>query len=204
MLDFMNSTEHRSNRGHAGACIALFLVLSCLLFSLDGCGVRPKYYTRPDAGAGKIRKIAVLPIENFTSDGLAAERIRKLVIAEILTKGVDVVEPGEVSSVLIDMKIKSLNSLSIKDIREMSKTLGVEVLMLGSVEAYGISNGISTTYPEVSIHLTLLDGATGNVIWSAWNTSEGPSFWTRHFGSEGPTLSETARKVVRNALNTLL
>ncbi len=204
MLNLMAGTVKRNKSGDAGALIALLLAVSCLFFSLYGCGTKPKHYTRPDSGVGNLHRIAVLPIENFTNDGLAAERVRKLVIAEILSKGVDVVEPGEVTSVLIDLKLKSLSSLSVKDIQSMAKTLGVDVLMMGSVEAYGISNGVSTSYPEVSVHLILLDGATGNVVWSAWNTSGGPSFWTRHFGVDGPTLSETARKVVRDAVNTLL
>jgi hypothetical protein len=34
-------------------------------------------------------------------------------------------------------------------------------------------------------------------------TSGGPSFWTRHFGAEGASLSDTANTVVKEAIDTL-
>jgi hypothetical protein len=75
--------------------------------------------------------------------------------------------------------------------------------MRGSVEAYGISRGISVSYPEVSINLMLVEASSGNVMWSVCHTSGGPSFWTRHFGAEGISLSEAATKVVKEAIDTL-
>jgi hypothetical protein len=71
------------------------------------------------------------------------------------------------------------------------------------VEAYGISRGISVSYPEVSINLRLVEPSSGNIIWSVCQTSGGPGFWTRHFGAEGISLSDSASKVVKEAMDTL-
>ena len=106
--------------------------------------------------------------------------------------------------VLIDQKIKSLSSVRTTDLQNLAKTLGVEALMMGSVEAYGISRGISVSYPEVTINLRLVEASSGNIVWSVCQTSGGPSFWTRHFGAEGISLSEAANKVVKEAIDTLL
>jgi TolB-like protein len=148
--------------------------------------------------------MAVLPFESLTNDEYAGEKIRKTVITELLSRGVDVIEPGEVTRVLIDQKIKSLSSIRTTDLQNMAKVLGVEAFMMGSVEAYDISKGISVTYPEVTINLRLVEASSGNIVWSVCQTSGGPSFWTRHFGAEGISLSEAANKVVKEAIDTLL
>ena len=180
------------------ACIAgsvFFLVV------LLGCVSDP--VTKPETDIDPVKKMAVLPFENFTGDRYAAEKIRRIVITELLSEGVEVIEPGEVTRLLKEMNLRSLNSLGVPEIQELGKTLGVEAVMAGSVEAFGMSQGISVTYPEVTINLMLLDASSGAIIWSVRSTSGGASFWTRHFGAEGMSLSETARKVVKKAFDTL-
>ncbi|MEW6163124.1 MAG: hypothetical protein AB1606_07425 [Nitrospirota bacterium] len=168
-----------------------------------GCGGGPKHFIRPKTDTSNIKRIAVFPLENFTTDEYAGEKIRRSVITELLSRGIDVIEPGEVTRVLRELKVRSLGSIKMTDIQSIGKTLGVEAVMTGSVEAFGISRGISVTYPEVTIHLILLEASSGNIIWSVWYTTGGASFWSRHFGAEGITLSEAARKVVKQAIGTL-
>ncbi|MEW6418226.1 MAG: hypothetical protein AB1480_08905 [Nitrospirota bacterium] len=142
-------------------------------------------------------------MENFTSDEYAGEKVRRVVITELLSRGIDVVEPGEVTRVLRESNIRYLGSIKITDIQNIGKTLGVDAVMIGSVEAFGISRGISVTYPEVTIHLILFETSSGNIVWSVRHTVGGASFWTRHFGAEGITLSEAVRKAVKESINTL-
>ncbi len=183
-------------------CVNFLLFALCsLLIFICGCG--PKHYIRSKTDISNVKKIAILPFENFTSDEYAGEKIRRLVITELLLRGIDVIEPGEVTRILRESKVRSLGSIKITEIQDMGKTLGVEAVMMGSVEALGISRGISVTYPEVSIHLILLESSSGSIIWSVWHTTGGANFWTRHFGSEGISLSEAARKAVKEAVDTL-
>lgn len=180
----------------------LLLTLSSLLIFIYGCG-GTEHYARPETDIINIKRVAVLPMENFTSDEYAGEKVRRLVITELLLKGIDVIEPGEVTRVLRESNIRSLGSIKITDIQNIGKTLGVEAVMMGSVEAFGISRGILVSYPEVTINLLLLEASSGSIIWSIRHTEGGASFWTRHFGAEGITLSETARKAVKEAIDTL-
>jgi len=177
-------------------------ILGFLLISICGCG-GPKFYVKPKSDIEKIKRVAVLPFENFTSDEYAGEKIRRLVITDLLLNGIDVVEPGEVTRTLRDLQVKSLSSMKGADIQSMGKTLGVDGVISGSVEALGTGRGVSVSYPEVSIQLMLLDVSSGGIIWSVQHTVGGASFWTRHFGSEGITLSEAARKAVKEAIATL-
>jgi TolB-like protein len=180
------------------------MLLAFCLFFVIGCGTTSKhYYVRQQVDYSSIKRIAVLPFETLTSDEYAGEKIRQSVITELLSRGIDVVEPGEVTRALVELKIRSLGSIRTTDIQTLAKTLGVEALMMGSVEAYGISRGITVSYPEVSISLRLVEASSGKIIWSVCNTSGGPNFWTRHFGAENISLSETASKVVKEAIDTM-
>jgi TolB-like protein len=182
----------------------VLIAFTFLLVLVGGCATNTSMqYVRRNIDYSDFKRIAVLPFESLTTDEYAGEKIRKTVITELLSRGVDVVEPGEVTRVLIEQKIKSLGSVRTADLQNVAKTLGVGALMMGSVEAYGISKGISVSYPEVSINLRLVEASSGNIIWSVCQTSGGPSFWTRHFGAEGASLSDTANTVVKEAIDTL-
>lgn len=187
---------------HAAAKALLFFSIFIFIW---GCGGAPrsKHYMRENFDIENVKKIAVLPMENFTENVFAAERIRKAVISEILSRGVDVIEPGEVTKTLSELKVKSLGHIAIKDIEELGKKLGVEAVMVGAVEHYGTRTGVTVSFPEVSIDLRLVETASGNIVWSIWHTSGGPGFWTRHFGAEGRSLSDSARKVVKEAVDRL-
>lgn len=178
-------------------------MLLFFLIYMYGCLGGKRHYTRPDTDIVNIKKIAVLPFENFTSDKHADEKVRSMVIIELLSRGMDVIEPGEVIKTLLESNVRSVHSISVSDIQNMGDSLGTEAVIMGSVESFGMSRGITVSYPEVTIHLMMLDTKTGNIIWSTWHSTGGASFWTRHFGTEGSTLDETSSRVVKEAFDTL-
>lgn len=181
----------------------IVLGLGCFIVLFEGCAVAPKHYTRPDFDPVGIKAVAVLPFENFTSDDFANEKIRRSLIIELLKRNIDVVEPGEVLRGLNEMKVPSIGSIKVKDIQDIGSRFDVKEVIMGSVETFRMSKGISVTFPEVTINMRMLESSTGNILWSVSHTSGGPSFWTRHFGAEGAALDETSGKVVKEALDTL-
>lgn len=195
-MDFTYRNERHSIIIVSAALIALGLLFLC------GCA-QQQHFVRQGTDLEHIRSIAVLPFENFTRDDFAGEKIRRIVITELLTRGVDVTEPGEVTKLLRELNVMSLRSIKTKEIQKLGETLGVDAVMSGSVEAFGISKGINVTYPEVTINLMLLDTGSGKIIWSVRESTGGASFWTRHFSAEGMPLSEAARKTVKEAIDTM-
>jgi TolB-like protein len=176
------------------------LSILIFIFLITGCG--PKHYVREKVDPAGIKKVAVMPFENFTADEYAAEKIRRIVITDLLSRGVEVVEPGEITRIIRESKIKSLSSIKTAEVQDIGKASGAYAIMIGSVEYFGISRGVSVTYPEVTANFKLIETSTGKVLWSVRHTSGGADFWTRHFGSEGKSLSEAAGEVVREAMNT--
>lgn len=180
-------------------------ICSLLLFFLVfmyGCWGGKRHYVRPNTDISDIKRIAVLPFENFTSDKHAGDKVRSMVIIEMLSRGMDVIEPGEVIKTLLESNVRSIHSISVSDIQNMGDALGIKAVLMGSVESFGMSRGVSVSYPEVTIHLMMLDTESGDIIWSTWHSTGGASFWTRHFGAEGRTLDETSSRVVKEAFNT--
>ena len=204
----VNSKTKRLYR-HISACCTnpvrrlIITVLCSFTVFIAGCsGLEMKHYVRPDIDLHDIKKVAVLPLENFTSDKYASEKIASLVIINLLSRGIDVVEPGEVTSALRRLKIRAVSRISTDDVRNLGRELNIDALIIGAVETYGISRGISVSYPEATISLRLIEPESGIALWSIWHTAGGAGFWTRHFGVEGRTLDETSIAVVREALDT--
>jgi hypothetical protein len=183
--------------------VLLNLAILFFLIFIYGCRAGQKQYIRPDTDISNIKHIAVLPFQNFTSDRYAGTKVRSMATIELLTRGIEVIEPGEVTKTLRDLKVRFVNTITVEDIQHLGKTLGVEAVLMGSVETFGISKGISVDYPEVTVHLMLRDTASGKTIWSSLHSSGGASLWTRHFGAEGKTVDETAEQVVREAFDSL-
>jgi len=191
--------EIYKNKGRYACLSTAIAVLGIMLL----CGCAQKYFIRESVDITRIRSIAVLPFENFTRDDFAGEKIRRIVITELLSRGVDVTEPGEVTKLLSELNVRSLRSIKTEEIKKVGETLGVDAVMSGSVEAFGISKGINVTYPEVTVNLMLLETGSGNIVWSVRSSTGGASFWTRHFGAEGIPLSEAARRTVEDAIDTV-
>ena len=182
------------------------LIIICVFLSMLAYGCTHsslKNYIRPQIDFTKFRKIAVFPLENMTANEFSDEKIENLLIIDLLSRGVEVIEPGEVSSALTKSKVRSVQAIPAADVQKIGKSIQADAVIIGSGGTFAMSKGISVSYPEVSIHLMLIDISSGDIVWSVWHTSGGPSFWTRHFGAEGATLDEVSKEVVRDAVDTL-
>lgn len=192
------------NKGRRLSVGPLALLIGALLVLLTGCGgVAPTYYKSQGFDAREIKKVAVLPLDPLAGGKNAGERFRMSIIAELLSRGVDIVEPGEVIRALKAMNIQYLRGISVDDIKEIGKRLDADAVMTGSVGSYEMRKGINVSYPDVSINLFLYDTSSGEILWSVWHSTGGATFANRHFGTESRTLNEAAREVVKEAIDVL-
>ncbi|MDO8282737.1 MAG: hypothetical protein Q7U10_09000 [Thermodesulfovibrionia bacterium] len=181
--------------------VLIILLLADIVF-LYGCAVN-KYYKKPDYNIALVKKVAVLPFENFASDKYAGEKIREKVVIELLASGFEVVEEGEVMMQLTQLKVQSASLLTLDEIKSLGQSLDVDAVIRGSVSTLGIIKGASVEYPEAALTLRMIEAENGDTVWSVSNTAGGPGFLTRHFGIEGKTLDEVAREVVKESIDTL-
>lgn len=173
--------------------------------AMAGCGgMVPSTYVHPRYDFSLVKKVAVLPLENLTSDQAAGEKVRKVVITELLASGVvDAVEPGQVNKVLAVQNIQNVAALSPEDFKKVGAALGAQLLVVGSVESFDRVSVGGVQAPEVTLTLRGIDSESGTVVWAASHTQGGATLAARLFGLTGDSLSEVARKAVRETVATL-
>jgi hypothetical protein len=170
---------------------------------LAGCA-RPGGYVHSSYDFSNVKRVAVLPLENHTQDQTAAEKVRKAVVGEILiTRVVDVIELGQVNRALTAQGVQSIAALGTEEIRKLGTAIGVQALVLGSVDVYERVNVGGVPFAEIAVSLRAIDAATGTIVWSATGTAGGVGVVGRLFGVGGETMTEATRKAVRSAIVTL-
>ena len=186
--------------GHSSEMVGRLLLLTLLC----GCSTASNDYVHPKYDFSIIQKVGVLPLENLSQDQQASERIRKVVVSEILAAGVlDVVEPAQVNQALFQAQIQNISGLSAKQIAELGKSLGVQAFIVGSVDTYERVNVGGGTFAEVAITLRALDVTSGGIVWSTSKSAGGAGVVGRLFGFGGDTMYEATQKAVHAAVTTL-
>jgi len=175
----------------------IILLSGCSLFS-------PTNFISPDYDFSLIKAVAVMPFENLSQDSNAGERIRKIVVTEVLTTGaVSVIEIGQVNKVLSEQKIESISKLNKEDYKNIGHSLQVQALITGTVMNFDKVSESGITVPEVTISLTAIDVESGNIIWSTNGTTGGVGIIGKLFGIGGESLSEASQRIVRKLVRTL-
>lgn len=194
------SSWNRLKLGHLGR----IGVLAAAVW-LAGCAqMAPTTYVHGNFDFGRVKKVAVLPLENLTSDQTAGEKVRKVVITELLATGiVDVIEPGQVNRSLATLNIQNPAAMVPEDFKKLGAALGVQLLVVGSVESYERVQVGGVQAPEVTLTLRGIDVESGTVVWATSHTQGGATVSARLFGLTGDSLSEVARKAAHEAVVTL-
>ena len=177
------------------------------LWGLSGCGgsTNMESFLREEVDLTYVVKVAVVPFENISKDQYAAERLRGMVITQILAQGLfDVVDKGLVDSALreeaIDLDKGPMDAGSLK---RLGQRLNVQAFLLGTIDQSGAVQRGSTSYPELSITLRLVDTNTGMIFWQASGSRSGDSMGKRLFGLGSDDEFKIALKLLRQILASI-
>ncbi|MFN7943446.1 MAG: hypothetical protein U0X73_17775 [Thermoanaerobaculia bacterium] len=175
------------------------------VFLIAGCASKGRTeFTHPGADLGAIRSVAVLPFSTLTQDRTDAQKVQRVFLVELLALGaVDVVEPGEVAKLFAAEHLDSTDALAPADLQRIGKTLGANGLFLGTVVDFTETRTGSVPAPEVAIQLRLVETESGKTLWTSSQTRSGASAKARLFGFGGASLTETARRLMRQQLRHL-
>ena len=182
-----------------------YLSAGMVLLSLFGCRATAPAYIHPSVDISYISKVAVMPFANLTRDEFAGQKLREILIAELLLTGVlDVVETGEVSRVLAQEKVEKPSSLNTGQIKKVGKALGVQAILVGTIEEYGEVRSGSLSAPLVTISLRMLDVESGSIVWSVNHSKGGIKTMARLFGVGGDSISKVSMTDFRNVSVSIL
>ncbi|WP_456387053.1 hypothetical protein [Desulfolithobacter sp.] len=186
----------------------IYSVLSVLFLLLHGCATMESTSTttfvREGVDLGYVTRVAVLPFENNTQDDFAAQRIRDIAATQILAMGVfDVVDKGIVDSALQELAIDQDTPLDAPLVKRLGQRLGVQGLILGTVNGLGERRQGSFSYPEISLTLELLDTTSALVLWRVSDTMSGYSLSDRLFGLNPLDSFQLTVNLLKNMLSTI-
>lgn len=190
--------------------VTRFLLLFVLVAVIAGCGGGTVKYINPSANLSYIKKIAILPFNNFSDDKYAGEKVRSALTIDLMSRHVfDVMEQGEVSKVLgmIFREEGFEEGRAVQMDKEMVKMLGeklgVQAVILGSVNEFSSSRG-GFSNNVVSISVRMIDTSSGIILWQANTTAVGNSTLRKMLGIDQVEMSILTRDAVRKAVSTLL
>lgn len=190
--------------------VTRFLLLFVLVAVIAGCGGGTVKYINPSANLSYIKKIAILPFNNFSEDKYAGEKVRSALTIDLMSRHVfDVMEQGEVSKVLgmIFREEGFEEGRAVQMDKEMVKLvgekLGVQAVILGSVNDFSNSRG-GLSNNVVSISVRMIDTSSGIILWQANTTEVGNSTFRKMIGVDQVEMSILTRDAVRRAVSTLL
>jgi len=145
-----------------GWVAALIALLAC------GCATTSRLYVNPEADQGFYRKIAVLPFANLSGNSLAAPRVTRAFVTELIIADLyTLVEPELVQEALSagGVEADGQGRYPSEKIKEAAPRLGVQGVVQGTVTEYEMQRRGEDDTPVLGFDVELLDVATGNVVW---------------------------------------
>jgi hypothetical protein len=183
-------------------CSAVIAVLV-----LASCGPRRQgavTYHDPNMDFSMIQTVAVMPFENLTPEGSAAERVRDTFTVMLQATGsVYVLPPGEVARGIQRTTPRDPTRPTPEEVGAITRVVGADVVITGTVREYGAVRSGSTSANTVSVSLEMMEGETGRVVWSGASTKGGVSTADRVFGGGGRPMDIVTSKAVQDLLNQL-
>jgi TolB-like protein len=151
-------------RGLAASRVAplVLLVLAC------SCASGSRIFVNPDADMTFYKKIAVLPFANLSTDGMAAARVTRAFVTElVIANRFQIVQPEEFTGVLQRMGVSpdASGAYDAARLKEAADRLGVRGILRGAVSEYQVQRTEAGDTPILSFDAELSDVGTGTVVW---------------------------------------
>lgn len=180
-------------------------LLGTLSLLAVGCGSPGESYVHPNIDFGYMKRAAVLPFQNLTTDYLAGERLQSIFLMELLEADIlAIVDPRETAAAMAGLGLVPGSPLTPEQSVNLGKKLAVDALFFGVVEEYGYGRNERSRGPEITVVLGLTETQSGAMVWRSQVHSTGSSIWKSLFGGGPDDLYSVSRDTVRKALRTLL
>lgn len=178
----------------------------CVLLILCGCAATstPPDYTSQEMDFSAVRSVAVLPLQNLSSDDQAGERVRDAFMGMLLaTEAIYVLPPGEVARGINLAGMRMPHTPSIEEIIKLKTLLQVDAVMTGVLREYGSVRSGSAEANLISLSLQMNETETGATVWSASSTRGGISMSDRMLGSGGQPMNDVTMQAINDLIDQL-
>jgi TolB-like protein len=109
-------------------------------------------------------RIAVMPFQNKSKIKDAGMIATYMFLVELFkNQRFQPVEYGEIRRLTVDLRVRGKGELDLKNTEAISKSLGADGILVGTVELY--NEGEGTLPPEVIISARLIDARKNRILW---------------------------------------
>lgn len=109
-------------------------------------------------------KIAVMPFQNKSKVKDVGMIATYMFLVELFkNQRFEPVEYGEIRRLTVDLRVRGKGELDLKNTEAISKSLGADGILVGTVELY--NEGEGTLPPEVIISARLIDARKNRILW---------------------------------------
>ena len=185
-------------------CILLTQVLFLIhAFFVMGCSALSKPIPTSEA-LKNIKKVAVLPFNNISGQKEAGKIVANVFVTEIFKIGrFHVEEPGNVFQFMVQERISTIGEIEIERAKILGRRLGVDAVIVGTVDEFDDGKGGRYPTPVVSITARMIESGSGKLIWSAQNKKKGDDYIIILDFGEVRSVTTLAQKVVREMIETI-
>lgn len=135
---------------------------------VSGCATTARLYVNPDADQGYYRKVAVAPFGNVSGNPLAAPRVTRAFVTELIVADLyQLVEPELVQEALTAKGVEQdgQGRYPREKVKETATAMGAQGVVTGAVTEYEMQRRGDDDTPVLGFDVELIDVATGNVVW---------------------------------------
>jgi hypothetical protein len=148
--------------------LAIACAAALLGGSLLSCASSMRMYVNPEADLAFYQKVAVLPFTDISATSLAAPRVTRAFVTElIMTNRYQITQPEEFVLALARQRVLA-GANGVYDpeaLRGAAQGMGIHGILRGTISEYQVTRGEGGDVPVIGFDAELVDVATGNVVW---------------------------------------
>lgn len=148
--------------------------------------------------------VVMLPLENLSGRSEYGDRFSRLVWSLLGGTGrFDVVDPGQVDAMLVEMRIRSAGSLTTEQVLKTAGRLNARWVIAGTILESSVVRTADGDMPAFGLALRVLDGQTGKVVWTDLRARTGQDRETIFGWGREENLDRLAESTARDLIRHL-
>jgi TolB-like protein len=141
---------------------------------------------------------------NFSRDERAPDVVGAALVVELLaTKRFVVVDPGRVEEHVLAQRLRLTDRLPLEALQKVGADLGVEYVVVGSVNEFGMVPSATERVPTLSFAVRMVSCSSGAILWAATHSKRGDDAESMFTLGRIETLEELSAVAAREVAETI-
>ena len=138
----------------------------------------PKTFRADVREEAHVRRLCILPFENFTAVNDAPKALGQLLWRRLAESGrFEVVEPADLRAAMVSEGVRTFRDMDPVQLRRLGNRLGTSLFLRGTLYVYreASSHG-ATVSPQLALEWSLVDVASSRILWTSHHSRKGDDY----------------------------